>query len=109
MAGIGTVTPQVGAHDEAHELTEIEKSIMTACARKPCGTQELLSALGYRTRTGNFKNAVAHLIGVEMIERTVPDAARSKNQKYRLTVKGQTYLVSIQKEHIHRPSRILER
>jgi ATP-dependent DNA helicase RecG len=96
MPDVPPVTAPVGAHDEAHdeahELTEIEKSIMTTCARKPSSTPELLSALGYRTRTGNFKNALAHLIGIEIIERTVPDAARSKNQKYRLTDNGRALL-----------------
>ena len=80
------------AHDEAHDLTEIEKSIMTACAKEAYSTPELLIALGYRTRTGNFKKALAHLIDIEGIERTIPDAARSKNQKYPLTDKGRALL-----------------
>ena len=65
MARKCTVTPQVtlqvGAHDEAHELAEIEKSIMTATASKPCGTPELL---------------------------IIPDKPNSRLQKYRLTDKG---------------------
>jgi hypothetical protein len=39
----GTIPAHQGeAHDEAHDLTEIEKSIITACAKEAYSTPELL-------------------------------------------------------------------
>jgi len=68
-------------------------SILKACQNTPLGTQELLVHLGYKTRTGNFKKALASLENeLNFIEKTLPDAVQSKNQKYRLTEKGKHML-----------------
>jgi ATP-dependent DNA helicase RecG len=81
------------AHDEAHDLSDTEKRILTACGEGPQSTAELLEALGYSTRTGNFKKAMARLgPELQLLEHTLPDAVRSKNQKYRLTPKGNAIL-----------------
>ncbi len=87
---------QVEAHDEAHELSDTERQILIACTESAQSTPELLDLLGYKSRTGNFKKALAHLVDeLATLERTVPDAVRSKNQKYRLTSKGRKLLETI--------------
>ncbi len=89
----GQVTPQV----EAHDLLETERSILKACQGTPQSAQELLDILGYKTRTGNFKKAMNRLLDeLELLEKTLPQATRSKNQKYRLTAKGRQVLENIE-------------
>lgn len=75
------------AHDEAHdELTETEIKIIQAC-KEEMSTTQLLEILGYTSRTGNFKNALARLIEVELIQMTIPEKPRSKSQKYIISEK----------------------
>jgi predicted HTH transcriptional regulator len=81
------------AHDEAHEpMTPVERAIMVSCAEGPKATADLLRALGYSTRTGNFKKTVARLLESGLLELTIPDKPRSGRQRYRLTATGKTRL-----------------
>lgn len=83
----------VEAHDEAHvALTEVEQQMLKACRQSPRSTSELLEILGYKSRTGNFKKALSHLLEDEFLEKTLPDKPRSKNQKYRITSLGKKIL-----------------
>lgn len=83
------------AHDEAHVFSNTEIKILIACLETPRSTSELLAILGYRTRTGNFKKAISNLCELlKLLEPTIPDALRSKNQKYRITEKGRMALKS---------------
>ena len=82
-----------GAQDKAHEpISEIESRIIEICSESPKSTPELLQALGYKNRTGNFKRAVSHLLEMDLLEMTIPTKPRSKKQKYRLTENGQEML-----------------
>ena len=81
------------AHDQAHDLTKTEIHILLACLKTPQSTPELLHVLGYNSRNSHFKKAMAHLIDALMLlERTLPDTPRSKNQKYRITAQGKALL-----------------
>ncbi len=83
----------VAAHDEAHEpMTEIERKLLAACAQGPMSSPGLLQAAGYRSRTGNFKKALAWLLSEGLLEMTLPDKPRSRSQRYRLTAKGRRFL-----------------
>jgi ATP-dependent DNA helicase RecG len=85
------------AHDQAHDLTKMEIVILQSCLLAPQSSADLLAILGYRTRTGNFKKAMAHLIDdLALLARTLPNTHRSKHQKYRLTPAGKHLLASIQ-------------
>lgn len=87
------VAGQVEAHDKAHvSFTEVEEGILKACLEATRSTPELLGMLGYESRTGNFKKAIAHLLVTGDLERTLPNAPRSKRQKYRLTAKGRAWM-----------------
>ncbi len=81
------------AHDEAHDLNETEWQILRACSKGPQSTPNLLQILGYKSRTGNFKRSLARLIEERgAVERTLPNAPKSKNQQYRLTELGRKLL-----------------
>jgi hypothetical protein len=85
----GQVEAHDEAHDEAYDLSETEWAILKASRSAPQGVSDLLIALGYKTRTGNFKKAMLRLEeSLSLLEKTLPDSPRSKNQKYRLTAKG---------------------
>ncbi|NQV34260.1 MAG: putative DNA binding domain-containing protein [Phycisphaeraceae bacterium] len=80
-------------HDEVHDVSETEWQILNACAPHPQSTQEILKVLGYESRTGNFRVALARLLNERnALERTIPEAPRSKKQQYRLTEKGRKLL-----------------
>lgn len=101
-----------GAHDEAHDgmpetVAWTEQRILEACRSTPQSTPELLAALGYAMRTGNFKRGLKRLLSVGLLEPSVPGKQRSKNQKYRLTEKGHECLTTSAgiKSAINRPNR----
>lgn len=91
------VTEQVEALVEALveapvELTETDKKILAALASRPLGRSPLLSHLGYRQPTGNYKMAMTKLLQAKLIELTLPDKPNSRLQQYRLTAQGKDLL-----------------
>lgn len=81
------------AHDEAHDgahdgLNETEIRVLKALQAGALGTPELLARLGLKSISGGLKKAVERLSDAGLIEFTIPDRPRSKNQKRRLTEKG---------------------
>ncbi|GAB4232732.1 MAG: helix-turn-helix domain-containing protein [Deltaproteobacteria bacterium] len=89
QAGGEAQEAHVKAHDEAHEpMTAVEIGILSACATVPRSASDLLEALGYRSRTGNFKKALSKLIRRELLAMTIPEKPRAKAQRYRLTRAG---------------------
>jgi len=86
------VTPKkVVVHDVVHDLNNTEQKILEALL-KPKSTPELLTHLGYKTRTRNYEMAIKQMLKYALLEMTIPDKPRSKNQKYRLTQKGKQTL-----------------
>jgi ATP-dependent DNA helicase RecG len=88
----GPTTDHEGVHDEVHEgvhddLSNTAKRILLACQKALSGPG-ILTNLGYKSRTRNFRTAMTDLLEKELIEMTLPDTPRSKNQKYRLTQTG---------------------
>ena len=83
---------QFGVHDGVHDirLTETMKKIIVFLV-EPKSTPQLLSQLGYARRTRNYEGAITSLINSDIIEMTLPDTPRSKNQQYRLTEKGRKH------------------
>ena len=87
------------AHDEAHDqsavnLSATERRILNACGEGPRKASELMEVLGYKSRTGNFKKSLNRLLDLRVLERTLRDAPRSRNQRYRLTELGEKMLSS---------------
>ena len=67
---------------------------MEACRSSSRTAPELLKALGYQARTGNFNLGLKHLIAMDLLAMTIPSRPRSKHQKYRLTTKGKAWLAT---------------
>lgn len=87
------------AHEKAHDwvrepLNRSERRIMVACRTAPRSTPELLKALGYTARTGNFKRGLSRLIKMQLLELSMPGRPRSKHQKYIITPRGRTWLAA---------------
>ncbi|MCX7047274.1 MAG: hypothetical protein NTX50_17530 [Candidatus Sumerlaeota bacterium] len=81
------------AHEEAHEEAHVsiswsERRILEACLSSARSAPELLGALGYAMRTGNFKRGIKRLVSEQLLELTIPGKPRSKSQMYRLSAKG---------------------
>jgi hypothetical protein len=70
----------------------VEKSIIGSCKDGPRTGQELVTASGYATQTGNFKRSLEKLSVIGFIEMTIPDKPRSSKKKYRLTNAGKQFL-----------------
>ncbi len=94
--------PDLEAHDsdlEAHDpLLAIERKLLRLSLGEPQSTPTLLEGLGYDTRTGNFKRALAVLLERGLLVRTIPDKPRSRGQKYRLTDRGRAWLRQAKEE-----------
>ena len=92
LPDIRQVTGEVGVHDGVHDrvhdgVSELSIKILDCC-QMPSSTPDILKVLGDKTRTRNFRKALNRLIDKQLIEMTIPNKPRSKNQKYRLTGKG---------------------
>lgn len=75
-------------------LTELEQRILLSSREENRSGQELLTAAGYETRTGNFKRSLEKLLQATLLEMTIPAKPNSRLQKYRLTAKGRSWLDS---------------
>ena len=69
--------------------------IMKACRAVERSGRELLDAVGYSSRTGNFKKGMQQLLDEKLIEMTHPDQPNSRNQRYRLTPAGKRALKNV--------------
>jgi transcriptional regulator with XRE-family HTH domain len=83
------------AHDAAHDpINRVARRIMEACSASSRSAPDLLKSLGYTARAGSFKGGLKQLIASGLLAMTIPARPRSKNQKYRLTLKGKTWLAA---------------
>ena len=82
-----------GAHDGAHEeLLETEAEILTFLDTGPKSRSEIAEFLGVNTpRSGHLLRAIERLRSLNLLELTIPDKPRSRNQKLRITNLGRRY------------------
>jgi ATP-dependent DNA helicase RecG len=84
------------AHDEAHEpLTDTERQILAFLAPGPVSRPDVADSLGLKSRSGHLYKAISRLRELGLLELTVPDKPQSKNQRLKLTAKGQTRLAEL--------------
>ena len=99
-----TVTSQVEAQEAQVEAQEAQAKLpatdvvlLKACLERPQSGQELLQAAGYSKRSGNFKRSIGRLLAAGYVEMILPDRPTSHLQKYRLTMKGRSWLATATK------------
>ena len=90
--GQAHVQAHVEAHVEAHVLNETAKRIMAVLKGGPLATNQITEALGHTGRSGAVKLALTQLESSGLIELTIPDKPRSRNQMRRLTSQGNAWL-----------------
>ncbi len=73
-------------------LSSVEMLMLKAGARHPQSGRHLLSATGYKARTGNFKRGLDKLLSAHLMEMTIPQKPTSQQQRYRTTKKGRQLL-----------------
>jgi len=84
---------QEGVQDAPRiDLNDMDRRILNACGDSPRGASQILEILGYRSRSRNFRKSLNRLLDSQILERTLKNAPRSRNQKYRLTRLGEKLL-----------------
>lgn len=72
------------------EISTTEEKILSLCTENPKSKFELAKSLGYESVPGNIKRAVQKLLQEKLLEYTIPEKLRSRNQKYKITLRGMT-------------------
>ena len=67
-------------------VENIEKLIILCADARSFG--EMLAYMGFSDRTKFRRKYIHPLLEFEILEQTMPDKPNSRNQKYRLTLKG---------------------
>ena len=88
----------VEVQDVGQELGNTDLLILIALSKNVFSSIELTTAIGYSQRTRNYRTSLNKLLVLGYIEMTIPRSPRSKNQKYRITIKGREYLKTRNKE-----------
>ena len=79
-------------------LSDKEIAMLQVCIDGAVTGAMLLRALGYLSRTRNFRTWLDRLLKEDLLEMTDPDRPRSPNQKYRLTDKGRVVVENLRTE-----------
>lgn len=74
------------------QLDARDVAMLRACSATDATSKALQVAAGYARRTPKFRKRVNSLLEQGLVERTLPDAPHSSQQKYRLTDKGRAVL-----------------
>ena len=72
------------AQVELKVLNQRVQQILKALQNEPKTSKQLLEALGYNSKTGNFKRAITHLLELEYIQITKPQQPTARNQAYKV-------------------------
>ncbi|NJM00334.1 MAG: transcriptional regulator [Synechococcaceae cyanobacterium SM2_3_2] len=86
------IHPDIQAEDHVEDhvdLTQTESQILTLLRSEPTSRKQVADVLGYEGRSGNMLKAIERLMSLGLIEWTIPDKPRSRNQKLRITANGQ--------------------
>jgi len=89
------LTPQDTPHVTPHDAPQVEQ-LLKICIQ-PLSRQEMQDRLGLKDREHFRKYYLNPALDAGLIERTLPQAPKSKFQKYRLTQAGRNYLQNMKK------------
>ena len=76
---------------ESDQVTDKEKKILSYCIDSR-SRAEILSEIGISNHTTNYKRHIEPLLEKELLQMTIPDSPKNRNQKYRTTQKGKKKL-----------------
>lgn len=76
---------------ESDQVTDKEKKILTLCINSR-SSAEIFSEIGISNQTANFKRHIEPLLEKELLQMTIPENPKNRNQKYRTTQKGRKKL-----------------
>ena len=75
---------------KAHDvLTATEQKVIRSLTAQPLSRQEIADVLGLNSRSGGLYKAIDRLRLIGLLDLTIPDKPRSKQQRMKLTAKGQ--------------------
>jgi len=77
---------------EAISITDRAAQALAFIGEQPRRKVEIAESLGLKARSGSLKRALKMLLDEELVDFTIPDKPRSKNQKYRITDNGAAFL-----------------
>ena len=88
-----------GALPKAQSESRLESALAAKVLRllknSEMGKAGMASGLGHKTVSGELHKQVKRLLGLDLIEMTIPDKPNSRLQRYRLTAKGRELLASL--------------
>jgi len=87
LDAIQTVTEQ-----ETEQVSEQVKRLLAALGRETCSARELMGRLKLAHRPNFLYNYLQPALQCGLVEMTFPDRPRARNQKYRLSRRGQSLL-----------------
>lgn len=77
---------------EAISITDRAAQALAFIGEQPRRKVEIAESLGLKARSGSLKRALKMLLDEELVDFTIPDKPRSKNQKYQVTDNGAAFL-----------------
>jgi len=87
------------SRDENDQVSDQVISILGFCST-PKSRGEILKNLGYKNHFDNYKRYLEPVLNNYLIEMTIPDKPKSKDQKYRLTDRGKQTLEMIRRNNL---------
>ena len=86
---IEKTTAQVDQWLELRLESPLATKVLLKLQEQETGKSALAQYLGHKTVSGELHKQIKRLLGMQLIEMTLPDKPNSRLQKYRLTVIGQ--------------------
>ena len=76
---------------ESDQVTDKAKKILSYCIDSR-SSAEILTEIGISNHTSNYKRHIEPLLEKELLQMTIPDSPKNRNQKYITTQKGREKL-----------------
>jgi len=88
-------------HELEHELEHeyLFTKVLKIVSTKDINTKGIASNLGQKSISGPLKKTLNSLLEKSLIEWTIPEKPKSKNQQYRITKRGITFLQLLSKKN----------
>lgn len=78
--------------NEIQPESSLKNRVIALIQGEAIGKRQISQALGQKNVSGQLNHVIRKLLAAELIEMTIPNKPQSSKQRYRLTVKGQSFL-----------------